>query len=249
MIELDEIGGQIVASSGPRPPKHFVIATLDRCGGRMLQTALDAHPEVTCLDEIFSDRRYPGTGGNDPVKHLHKQLTVKPCCRVQGFRFLPFQPEQVDDEERARIRTAIVELPAFHVIFLCRNNSLRQAASRRIAAVTHQWRLGPTQERRRATISIPPLDLWREFARQTAGYYLLRHCFSGYPSMTVSYEALSSAFELTLSHVLDFLGVESIAVKPSTRIQNPEPLTSLIENFEELKAAFADTPFAGHFDE
>lgn len=229
-------------------PNRFVIAALDRCGGRMLQTTLDGHPEIACGDELFSDADFPFARHDDPDGHLSGRLASL-SGRVRGFRLLPFQPEQADDATRRRVREAAARLPGLRVIFLGRRNGLRLAVSRRIAGQTRQWRLRPSEERKVQSVTIQPPDLWREFRRQAAGYCALREAFADCPSVTLSYERLTADFEAAVAGVLAFLDVAPQPLRPATRKQNPEPLRALLSNYDKLQAEFADTPYAGCFDE
>ncbi|MGB2694804.1 MAG: hypothetical protein WBD55_06400, partial [Dehalococcoidia bacterium] len=72
--------------------------------------------------------------------------------------------------------------------------------------------------------------------------------FAGHPLLTVFYEDLVARPEL-FDDVQSFLGIEPAGLPVASRRQNPEPLRELLSNYEELRAAFADTEHAGFFEE
>ncbi len=68
------------------------------------------------------------------------------------------------------------------------------------------------------------------------------------PLRHLAYGALSENAGRTLGRVQSFLDLEPRSLASTTRQQDPEPLRELIENYDELKAAFAGTPEAAFFD-
>ena len=73
--------------------------------------------------------------------------------------------------------------------------------------------------------------------------------YSAHPTITVSYEELVESPEETLARIQEFLGVEPRPLAPTTRQQNPQPLSKLIENYDEIREAFRDTEYAWMFEE
>ena len=73
--------------------------------------------------------------------------------------------------------------------------------------------------------------------------------YERHPLMTVAYEELVQNPEETLGRVLGFLGVEPRPLAPTTRHQNPQPLSKLIENYDEIREAFRHTEYAWMFEE
>lgn len=88
------------------------------------------------------------------------------------------------------------------------------------------------------------VDFFEETNRDAA-YFEYR--FRNHPILTVHYEDLLDNRTQTLARVQSFLGVNSRRLEPTTRRQNPEPLHELIDNYDELRAEFRDTPQAAFF--
>jgi hypothetical protein len=66
--------------------------------------------------------------------------------------------------------------------------------------------------------------------------------------LAVFYEDLVDRREDVLREVQSFLGIEPRPLTVTLRKQNPEPLRELVENYDELYAAFKDTPEAALFN-
>jgi hypothetical protein len=64
----------------------------------------------------------------------------------------------------------------------------------------------------------------------------------------VFYEDLVARPEL-FDDVQSFLGIDHAPLPVASRRQNPEPLRDLLSNYDELRAAFVGTEYAGFFEE
>lgn len=72
--------------------------------------------------------------------------------------------------------------------------------------------------------------------------------FAGHTIIDVTYEELVDDRHAALERVQQFLGVAPRVLDPTTRKQNPESLRELIDNYDDLYAAFRDTDYAQFFD-
>lgn len=100
-----------------------------------------------------------------------------------------------------------------------------------------------------AKVTISPTEL---FEFETSNQIRINNydeAFSSHPRLELFYEDVIAHREDTLAATQDFLGVERAALTTTLQRQNPEPLRDLIENYEELRAAFAGLPEAAFFDE
>ena len=71
---------------------------------------------------------------------------------------------------------------------------------------------------------------------------------TGHEIITVDYERLAADRDQVVGEIEQFLGVQALAPTVTLRRQNPEPLSDLIANYDELRAAFAGTPEEAFFD-
>jgi hypothetical protein len=72
--------------------------------------------------------------------------------------------------------------------------------------------------------------------------------FEAHPAISVCYEDLVKERNASLRGVQSFLEVPPARTTVTLARQNPEPLSTLIANYEELRAAFQDTPHTVFFD-
>ena len=74
------------------------------------------------------------------------------------------------------------------------------------------------------------------------------HLFEAHPSLSICYEDTVSDRAGVFGQVQSFLGAPPARLMVTLARQNPEPLSELIANYEELRAAFRGTPQAAFFD-
>jgi hypothetical protein len=72
--------------------------------------------------------------------------------------------------------------------------------------------------------------------------------FQDHPRFPVSYEDMTERQDAVFAAVQSFLGVEPRPLQVTLERQNPQPLRELIENYDELRETFQNTPAAEFFD-
>ncbi len=72
--------------------------------------------------------------------------------------------------------------------------------------------------------------------------------FRGHPSLALFYEDVIERPDEEFSRAQAFLDAEPAPLTVTSRRQNPEPLRDLLENYDELRDAFRDTPHAAFFE-
>jgi len=134
---------------------------------------------------------------------------------------------------------------------LTRTNLMRAVRSPpAVVRAARRWvqrRNLPMQSPARVTISVDELFESLVAMRMRIDNY--DASFAEHPKMPVYYEDLVERREETLAAAQEFLGVEPRELTTTLQRQNPEPLRDLIENYDELRAAFAGTPEAALFDD
>jgi hypothetical protein len=134
-----------------------------------------------------------------------------------------------------------------------RKNFVRAArhpfkAWNRIPRLFSRRKLGqaPAAARR---VAITPDECYEHLVKTaiiTASY---EERFAKHERYDVFYEDMVDSFDKTLGCVQEFLGVTTEALTVSMRRQNPEPLSDLITNYEELRDAFKASDYAPMFDD
>jgi hypothetical protein len=208
---------------------------------------------------------------DDPVRFLSERIF---CEYPPGIRSVGFKLHYAQHWDFPGIIPHLAQDHELQVIHLRRRNSLRTLVSIKLAQQTGVWvedgkpvltasnasraLRHPTKAARRVgshlsrlgkrPVVITPGE-YGEFAlqmrlRQT-GYAKL---FAGHEMLDVDYQDISRDGGAAFARVLEFLGMEPASLAVTLRRQNPEPLRDLIENYDELFAAFENTPEAVHFD-
>jgi hypothetical protein len=110
------------------------------------------------------------------------------------------------------------------------------------------WPKEPAWKSRRAPVTLSAeecLSQFRLIEEQAAHDDQL---FQQHPKLIVYYEDFLHHRDEMFDQVQSFLGVEPASLTVTLRRLNPEPLRDLIANYDELYAAFRDSPEATFFD-
>ena len=115
----------------PKSCERFVVISQQRSGSTYLVEALDAHPDLGCVDEIFAERSGTDTGDWSAVDAKWEDTFSRQCPRgwwaprAVGFKWMT---NQGHDELHARV-LAKAKATGTRVIFLFRRNELRREVS------------------------------------------------------------------------------------------------------------------------
>lgn len=107
-------------------------------------------------------------------------------------------------------------------------------------------RFPPPATRTRLTVTKEELDEFIIWATSNAAHY--DNLFRGHPMQTLFYEDLVDRRDKTFRQAQEFLGVKPGPLTVRLVKQNPEPLPELLENYDELRAAYLYSKHAWMFD-
>lgn len=237
--------------------KRFFVLSSPRSGTHMLRTSLDMHPNVICMTEMFNPDHTEGkfefnadTAAEKILSdfvysdHANQMLAVGFSLQRVGARFGNWP----------NLWSLLEQDLDLHVISLRRENLLRRYLS-------YQLRQREKKDLGRGTPApnlegSPPkpmkfeVDLLiRDFELQERKIAKFNERFASHPLITVSYEQLCQQYEETMSRLQMFLGVPQVRLKPETKKRAIPPLARVISNYWELKATFADTRWAGFWED
>jgi LPS sulfotransferase NodH len=141
---------------------------------------------------------------------------------------------------------------AIKIIHLKRQNKFRSIVSKLIAMKTQQWEKidSRSQDQESATVrtvEIPEVFLDQELTRITSWEKSGDEYFADHPKISVFYEDLVASPASEFRTLTDFLGVEYCEPKTQYQKQNPQPLSELVENYDDLKRRFEGTQWEGYF--
>ena len=225
--------GPILLDSGSIETR-FLLLGEGRSGTTLLREELNLRwKEIDAKGEVFSpDHRDQSASFEQLVRD---GFTANQGASIVGFKL--FSTHATEQQF-----SAMLQLDGMRAIIIRRRNPLRRYVSEEIAKQTGRW----TQSRsnlpletiplaaRRITVDIRHLervlqvseDRYREFDRLT---FLV-------PSIGVWYEDLVADLNGELRRIANFLGAGEPARENPPRLvrQNPEPLTDLIANYNEV---------------
>lgn len=212
----------------------------------MLMSFLNSHPNVQMDGEALSSlgpRSY-----QQVLDHIYSPAPF--FVKTKGFKYFYYHP--VDDDPNAAVR-ALSAVDGLHIIHLKRTNLFHTLVSQKVASQTDVWHVPAetpgASTRPTLTISMAPADVQGGFEETRQWEQDGEATFRAHPLLTVTYEDLVDHRDTEFRRITDFLGLRPIAPKTRFRKQNKRPMRAVVDNYDELKAAFSNTEWASFFDE
>jgi LPS sulfotransferase NodH len=154
----------------------------------------------------------------------------------------PAQPNWADAWDRLH------QWPDLHVLYLTRRDRLAQYASLLLAGQTgvyHPYDNDPLlRPEHRPCVTIDPQEFRQWVAQRDALFAQRRRRLAGLPAFEMDYETLTGAWDATMLHMQQFLGVAPRALEQGKRKQETRPLSETIANYAELESTL-ETSAAG----
>lgn len=227
--------------NNPRPGKLFVLFGRGRSGSTLLVKMLDAHPDVTCLNEILRYKTFAPTAYFDNVL-----APVDTACA--GFKLLSYQVRRYNSQrKRNNIREWLTskEVTIFH---LKRRNLFNHAISNiyaRRRAVFHSTDQNAGQH---ATVHIEPGELMAWMSGSETLLAFEDDFLAGLETREIVYERdlEDAAKQTTTFHRLrEALSLKDVDVDIDVSLKKVTPpnYRRLISNFAEIEAALRGTGF------
>jgi LPS sulfotransferase NodH len=229
-------------------PRRYVILSTPRTGSSHLVGALEAHPHVACLGELFNlnggamrqlgihSQRVIDMAKHEPLAYLQeliglwsKRAETKP---VFGFKMMLHHDPRVIEY--------LVRSPEWKVILLRRDNTLAQWSSLQLAKVTGEW--SSKGKNKRAAAGIPEPETLVEFQphafqaycdRIEARYASIKRRVADHALFEVSTETIDARRD----EILAFLGVDprlAPLVETAGQRQNSSSLEMRFSNRDEV---------------
>ncbi len=229
--------------------RYFVVFADMRTGSNYLEENINQFPDLTCFGELFNPHfvggpKKPEMFGidlparqQDPISLLDAMRAADPD-QMPGFRFFSDHDPRIlarclDDQECAKV--------------ILTRNPLDSYVSRKIAAVTNQWRLTNVKHQKTATIDFDAeefsqyLDGLQEFQLRVLNGLQT----SGQTAFYINYDDIGAL------DVINGLGrfVGSTHQIPSLsrklKKQNPASLESKVTNYDEMIGKIGDMDLMG----
>lgn len=223
---------------------RFIVLTKQRTGSNLLINSLQSHPQMKVYGELFRggvDESVKAAVRKSAADYLDTKIfNQRPAeIRAVGFKIFYHHPAW---DQSGSVWRYLQGLENLHVIHLKRENLLRSLVSKKIAQKTDVWKLsGEPGEEPDKRVSISPEECL-EFFEKTSQYERdADEKFSGKPLLQMTYELLTSQFDEQMNRIQEFLHVDPMQLPIKTAKQNPESLTELIVNYDEVRHALSST--------
>lgn len=237
--------------------RKFLILGHERSGSNLVVDALNAHPEVTCFNELFNadpnrkvfaqafhGRAYED--GEDPVRFLDQAVYIDTNVLAVGFKLFYTQARE---RPASRLWTYLTERPEIFVIHLKRENLLDVFLSTKIAIRTGVWRVTEGQE---LPQTLPPFDVDpREaelyFNRLVAHRAWAEEQFRDHPILSVDYDELTRDFDSVARSLFAFLGVSDATPQVRMKKMSRGVVQDQIANYTGVYRRFQGSIHERHF--
>jgi len=233
-----------VALRGHMGYGKFIIICRSRTGSSLLKSLLDHHPEIACSGEIFKTLQ-----GKDTHTVWNQFFNKKPKNIKQvGCKIFYYHPLDGGTE----VWDLIERDSEIKIIHLIRKNRLSALVSQKIGEKTKLWSEnvdrphGLNLDEKR--ISLDFEECKNTFQKISNYEEHTRRAFSNHPYTEIYYENLAEDPISTAYELYEFLGLSKKEVVVKNKKQNPEKLSELIMNYEDLKQQFLGTPWEVHFE-
>ena len=226
------------------------MLTKSRTGSNLLVNSLQSHPGMKVFGEIFrggADDAVKAAVLNSAEDYLQSQIFRHYGRKIKAVGFKIFYKHPVYDHS-GNVWKCLQGMDDLKVIHLRRENILKALVSMKIAKKTDIWK--------ESNGSWDKLDKQVELTADECSDYFdqtrrweeeANDRFAGHPLLELTYEELTSNYQMQMQTVQEFLGVEPVEMQPTTTKQNPEALSELIVNYAELKTHFSGTEWGLFF--
>jgi LPS sulfotransferase NodH len=247
---------------GGRRYRRFVIVAIARTGTTALISLLNAHSRAMCFGEIFRrpeeigwdirpyaglhDARLLDLYKRDPAAFLRQAVWRRWPREIAavGFKIFYYHARTPPFAAVWDILEQDREIAVLHVK---RRNILSQYLSLQLAHRTNVWAVTAPSARPADPVTLDPAACERHFVEVRAMEDEADERFARHDSLSIDYEDLAADKTALMERVTTFLGLRMEALSTPLVRQRTRPLSEAIANFDELKAAFDRTQWAGFF--
>ena len=220
----------------------FIVLTRSRTGSNMVISFLNSHRNINAKSEIFRD-----CDKNEIRMKLENVFNNNdPKIMASGFKIFYYHPLNLSCPE---LWNNLINLKNLKIIHLKRKNILKTLVSKKIAENTGCW------ESEKNIIDKKKKQLYINYEELEKGFQITKNwekqgdlMFEKHHKIIVHYEDIVDSPVNFFIDISNFLNLPVQKLNTKLKKQNPEKLSELIINYEELKKKFGKTEW-GHFFE
>lgn len=227
-------------------PKYtrFIVLSRQRSGSNLLVNALQSRPDFRVYGEIFRggvDESVKAAVKASPADYLDANIFKSYPSSIKAVGFKIFYQHPVWDPSD-RVWQHLAGMEDLCVIHLRRHNLLKAYVSWKIAQKTDVWKqANDTSVELDKRVTISPEECVAFFEQTLQQEQDADRRFAGKPVLQTTYESLTARFDEQMDLIQEFLNVDPQRIAMKTAKQNPESLSELVVNYDELSRAFAGT--------
>jgi len=215
--------------------QFFAIVCEGRTGSNMLVDLLGSHPQIECAAELYHPvagtfKNYPGISHREFLD----RRTYTTSLPVRGFK-MPINWILEHPGIVAEFRA-----DNYKIIRLDRANKFEQFLSVKLATLNSNWCSNSAYENQ--TLRVDPWE-WLSFLGARHALHWATDMICGrMETYQITYEQLLDAE--SQSSLLRFLGAEARPLKTVKVRMRTKPIHEIVENYSDLVAFFAGSPYA-----
>ncbi len=213
---------------GHRDYQRFVVVGHARTGSNYLFNGLSTSRAINMHHEIFAEHNREKGKDFDKIISLLYRKQAKGVKQV-GFKLFYYH---LTEDEWAKFASR----DEFKMIHIIRRNRLRILVSLEIAFKTHQWAIENNNgQPKNKQIVLDPSTLIERIEKIGEYENAFRKNHKNREVIEIFYEDLASNPDREFGRIGEFLSITDINQGAIThKRQNPEPLSNLIVNFDEI---------------
>lgn len=239
------------------PVRKFAILSSGRAGSNLLKSLMKSHPEVFQHGEIFGEFQLESPSVRRRINklgvgaYLDRRLSRMTTERLTGVKILYGNLEARYGKVRGIpgnevLLPHMLADPSIRFVHLRRKDKLALLISLRLAGELHNWESGSYGDK---TVEMPVDWVRDRFAWLESWEERIAQEFPEDRLLQMTYEDLSADTPGQMARLFEFLDLEPAEVKSRMSKQNTRSKAEVVENFAELKAAFAGTAYEGLFED
>lgn len=229
---------------GRYPYRRFAVLGHARTGSNYLSAGISQLDGVRMHHEVFAgENRKTGENVDSILSDVF--CAGSPAIKAVGFKVFYYH---LTDDEWTRFKQSNMAL-----IHLTRKNRLRTITSLDIAFATNQWLVtGPEHgQTKPCAIRLDPDTIPDRIRRIETMENEARERFRRHSLMECTYEDFVLQPEKTFHRLVEFLGLEGCVDTKAINLirQNPQPLSALIENYDEISKVLKPTAYSTYLSD
>ena len=249
--------------------KKFVVVGLQRTGTTFIRTTIDSHPKIRCIGEAFYiPPPWRGSIWRSPEIELSYSIYAKRSARRMAGHFL-WRNSQIGDylnelfnlsaydaigfkimyNQLLQFRSvlAYIQTHKLHIIHVVRKNALKKIVSE--LSVQKRGYAHSTSSVGAVKITVPTYNLETKLAQINRENSKLEALFSDtLPYIQICYEDFIEDNEGEINRIQEFLQLDYHPLNSKLKKLNPDDLSHVIENIEEVRSCLKTTPYLRYLE-